>query len=262
MTPTNRNPIAEAHLGDVWKANRSMGLGRALQKAGYGTRKVADAIVSAGRVVVDGVTVTDPKSMVGSDTVIHLDGKPMRKVLKVYMVLNKPARMGCTPGEGEPMELVSQILPSDIPGLRPVGRMDARNMGLLLITNDKDWNTLMVDSDHLENEYRIQVEGELTVLEVGVISAGINIPKMGAFKPLSVRIVEVMNGKTVLNVVLTEGKIRQLRRMFSTLRHKIIYLLRIRIGDLRLGNLPPGRHRYMTSREVQSLRNLVAQKPK
>ncbi len=256
--PHNKDP----RFGDVYVVARPMGLGRALQKAGYGTRKAAEAIVMAGRVTVDGVGRKDPKSMVDRSSVILVDGQPLRKVQKVHMVLNKPARALCTARDGADGPLVADLLPRHIPGLRPVGRMDARNTGLLLVSNDKDWNTLVGECGHLEHEYRVQVEGELTDLEVSVISAGLNIPKLGMFKPLSVRIVEVLNGRTVLNVVLTRGKVRQLRRMFSTLRHKIIYLRRIRIGDVRLDNLAPGGLRALSSREVQVLRNLASRKPR
>lgn len=250
------------HLGDLWVPSRPIGLGRALQKAGHGTRKAAEAIVSTGRVKVDGQVVTDPKVMVDRTRKIELDGQPLRAVQKVYLALNKPVRVASTPREGEQTVLVSSLLPAEIPGMRPVGRMDARNTGLMLASNDKDWNALLGECSHLEHEYRVQVEGELTELEEGVIGAGLNIPKMGLIKPLSVRIVEVLNGKTVLNIVLTEGKIRQLRRLFTTLRHKIIYLRRVRLGDLAMGSLPPGKIRYLTTREVQALRNLATRKPR
>jgi len=250
----------DPRFGDPYVPTRPMGLGRALQKAGYGTRKVAEGIVLSGRVLVDGRLQKNPKSMIDRGSEILVDGQPLRKVQKVHMVLNKPARVGCTFREGDGSQLVTDLLPRDIPGLRPVGRMDARNTGLLLVSNDKDWNSQVGECQHLEHEYRVQVEGELTELEVGVISAGLNIPKMGMFKPLTVRIVEVLNGRTVLNMVLTKGKVRQLRRMFSTLRHKIIYLRRVRIGDVRLGTLAPGTSRALNSREVQALRNLAAHK--
>ncbi len=260
MTDRNLDSPFNHHLGQRWIVSRPMGLGRVLQQAGYGTRKAAEAIVLSGRVRVDGKMETDPKIMVDSTSEIILDREPLREVLNIYIALNKPARTACGPGEGDHPQFVAEILPFGVPGLRPSGRMDARNTGLLLVSNDKDWNAALAESALIEHEYRIQVEGELNELEVGVISAGITIPKMGTFKPLSVRVVETMNGKTVLNIVLTDGKIRQLRRMFSTLRHKIIYLRRIRIGDIRLGNLPPAEHRHLTTREVQALRNLAGMK--
>ena len=245
------------HLGLRWSAKRPMGLGRALQKAGFGTRKVAESIVLAGRVQVDGRLELDPKVMIDSSSEIFLDNEVLRQVIPAYLVLNKPVRVVCVQSDGVECQLVSDFMPSGVPGLRPVGRMDSRSTGLILVSNDKDWSNALTDTVQLEHEYRVQVEGELTELEVGVMDAGIVLPKMGSFKPKSVQVVEFMNGRTVLNVVLTDGKVRQLRRMFTTLRHKIFYLRRIRFGDVRLEYLAPGRWRDLSAREIQSIRTVA-----
>ena len=252
----------EGKEGVVWVAGRPMGLGRALQKAGYGTRKSAEAIVASGRVQVDGRLETDPKVMIGPKSDIQLDNHPLCGVVPTYIVLNKSLRVVCVPSDGPDCQLVSEFLPNNLPGLRHVGRMDSRSTGLLLVSNDNIWNSALVESNRLEHEYRVQVAGTLTDLEVKVIEAGINLPKMGSFKPMSVRIVELMNGRTVLNIVLTDGKVRQLRKMFVTLRHKIFYLRRVRVGDVRLGHLAPGTWRHLTTREVQAIRDLAEAKPK
>lgn len=248
---------ADKNLGPVWRAKRAMGLGRALQKAGYGTRKEAELLVTAGRVQVDGRQVSDPKVMIHSGSEIRLDQEVLREVVPSYLVLNKPQRVVCVQSDGPDCPLVRDLLPADIPGLRTLGRMDGRSTGLLLASNDLVWLSSLEESGKLEQEYRIQVDGELSDLEVSVIGAGINLPKMGFFKPVSVTIVETMNGRTVLNMVLVEGKIRQLRRMFTTLRHKIIYLRRVRVGPLRLGHLGPGKWRFMTLQEAKNLKELV-----
>ena len=240
-------------LGSRWVAKRSMGLGRALQKAGFGTRKVAESIVMVGRVQVDGCLEMDPKIMIGPDSDIHLDNEPLRQVVPVYIVLNKPLRVVCVPSDGVDCQLVSEFLPPDVPGLRPVGRMDNRSTGLIIASNDSAWGNALTDTMELEHEYRVQVEGELSEMEVGVMGAGMVLPKMGSFKPKTVRVVELMNGHTVLNIVLTDGKVRQLRRMFTTLRHKITYLRRVRIADIRLEYLPAGKWRDLTPREIESI---------
>lgn len=246
----------------LWETSRPMGLGRALQKAGYGTRKVAETIVKSGRVQVDGRAETDPKVMVGPKSEIFLDNHPLYEVVPSYMILNKPLRVVCVLSDGPDCQLVSEFLPTNLPGLRPVGRMDSRSTGLIMISNDNVWNSALSESSILEHEYRVQVEGTLTDIEVNVIEAGITLPKMGSFKPLSVRIVELMNGRTVLNIILTDGKVRQLRKMFTTLRHKIFYLRRVRVGDIRLGQLPPGKWRHLTSKEIQATSELAGDKSK
>ena len=180
------------HLGPLWIAKRSMGLGRALQKAGFGTRKVAESIVASGRVQVDGRLEVNPKVMIGPASEIFLDNELLRQVIPSYLVLNKPLRVVCVPSDGAECPLVVDFLPSDVPGLRPVGRMDSRSTGLILVSNDKEWGNSLTETDQLEHEYRVQVEGELTELEVGIMEAGIVLPKMGTFRPKSVRIVELM----------------------------------------------------------------------
>jgi pseudouridine synthase len=97
------------------------------------------------------------------------------------------------------------------------------------------------------------VEGELTDLEIAVMTAGVHLPNLGLFRPLSVKVVEILNGQTVVTMVIREGKIRQIRRMFSTLRHKVVFVRRIRIGNIRLGDLPAGGIRHLTAGEVHSI---------
>ena len=248
--------------GILWVASRPMGLGRALQKAGYGSRKVAESVVLSGRVQVDGRTENDPKVMIGPDSEIQLDNRPLREAVPAYIVLNKSQRVVCVQSDGPDCQLVSEFMPRNVTGLRHVGRLDSRSTGLLLVSNDNGWISTLSESNKLEHEYRVQVEGSLTQLEVTVIEAGINLPKMGTFKPLSVRIVELMNGRTVLNIILTDGKVRQLRKMFTTLRHKIFYLRRVRVGDVRLGQLAPGTWRHLTAKEVETTRQLAGSKGK
>jgi pseudouridine synthase len=112
---------------------------------------------------------------------------------------------------------------------------------------------MVTDSRVLDQEFRVQVEGELTKLEIGVMTAGVHLPKMGLFKPLSVKIVEVLNSRTVITMVVREGKIRQVRRMLNTLRHKVVFVRRTRIGNIRLGDLPIGGVRHLTADEIRSI---------
>jgi len=236
-----------------WQPPRKMGLARALQQAGWGTRRQTELLVGTGRVSVDDEPCTDPRRAVEPGNIIALDGKPLTTVKFRYFAFHKPARVVCAPSDGPNRRLVAEFLPTDVPGLRPAGRLDGKTTGLLLISNDRAWNAEVAGSAHLEQEYRLQLEGELTDLEVGVLTAGVHLPNLGVFRPLSVRIIERMAGRTVLALVVREGKIRQVRRMFSTLRHKITLLRRVRIGEIRLGDLAAGGLRALTEAEVASV---------
>ena len=246
---------------EPWHPARKMGLARALQKAGYGTRKQVDAIVLAGRVEVDGERRVDPRGAVDRTSVIAVDGRIVASVRFTYYAFHKPARVVCTTVDGPGRKLVQEFLPRGVPGLRPAGRLDGKTTGLLLISNDPEWISAITGSDHLDQEYRLQVEGELSDIEIGVLTAGVHLPNLGVFRPLSVRIIERMAGRTVLSMVVREGKIRQVRRMFGTLRHRIILLRRIRIGEIRLGDLAAGGLRALSPQEVASVRGDAADGP-
>lgn len=231
-----------------------MGLARLLQKAGCGTRRETEALVTGGRVTVGGEICTDPRSAVEPGQEVLVDGADLDDMRYRYFAFHKPARVVCTESDGPDRRLVSEFLPGSIPGLRTAGRLDSKTTGLLLISNDPSWNTIVVESGIIEQEYRLQVEGELTDLEMGLVTTGVHLPGMGIFRPLSVQIVEMMSGRTVVNIVVREGKVRQIRRMFGTLRHRIQLLRRIRIGDIRLADLSAGTLRALTGREIESVR--------
>jgi len=236
-----------------WKPVRAMGLARALMKAGYGTRKQTGKMVAEGRISVSGEIILDPNRMLEPGAQIHLDGEPLAQLKNSYYAFNKPVRVVCSPSEGPERRLVSDYFPNNIPGLQTVGRLDGKTVGLLLISNDRRWSNLVTGSKVLDQEFRVQVEGELTDLEISVMTAGVHLPNMGLFRPLSVKVVETLNSRTVVTMVVREGKIRQVRRMLSTLRHKVVFVRRIRIGSIRLGDLPVGGIRHLTAGEIHSI---------
>lgn len=250
---TRRTKPADPTPPDPWRPARKMGLARALQKAGWGTRRRTEEIVVSGRVAVDGRKVDDPRFAVEPGCTISVDGEVLTEVPFRYYAFHKPGHVVCTGVEAAGKRVVDEFLPRDVPGLRPAGRLDTRTTGLLLVSNDPSWNNTVTTSGNLEQEYRVQVEGELTDLEIGVITAGVHLPNLGLFRPLSVRIIEKMTNRTVVVMTVREGKVRQIRRMFATLRHKITLLRRIRIGEIRLGDLVSGSLRPLSDREIASV---------
>jgi 23S rRNA pseudouridine2605 synthase len=252
-TPEKPGPPPKPAPPPPWHPPRNMGLARAMHHAGWGTRREVEAVVAAGRVDLDGKRCTDPRAPVTPASEIALDGRPLVEVGVRYYAFHKPARVVCSAIDASHQRLVADFLPRDIPGLRAAGRLDSRTTGLILVSNDPAWNTAVTGNVNLEQEYRLHVEGELTDLEVGVLTAGVHLPNLGVFRPLSVAVLECGGGRTALSLVVRGGKIRQVRRMFSTLRHKITLLRRVRIGDLRLGDLPAGGLRPLTEREARSL---------
>lgn len=238
---------------DPWHPVRRMGLARALQKAGWGTRRRTEILVEEGRVTVDGRPAGDPHAPVEPGSTIEVDGEVLTKAAFRYYAYHKPFHVVCTGYEATGKRLVEEFLPRDVPGLRPAGRMDSRTTGLLLVSNDPSWNNRATTSGGIDQEFRVQVEGEMNEMEIGVITAGVHLPNLGLFRPLSVRIIEKMNNRTVMVMTVREGKVRQIRRMFTTLRHKVTLLRRIRIGEVRLGDLVAGSLRPLTQREIAAM---------
>ncbi|MEN8006303.1 MAG: pseudouridine synthase [Candidatus Krumholzibacteriota bacterium] len=244
---------SSAPPAERWKPSRAMGLARALMKAGYGTRIQTSEMVVEGRITVDDEVIFDPNSMIDVGSLVCLDGEPLARLRPSYYAFNKPVRVVCSVSDGPERRLVAEFFPRNVPGLQTTGRLDGKTTGLLLISNDRRWNNLVTGSRCLEQEFRVQVEGELTEIEIGVMTAGVHLPNLGLFKPLSVKVVEILNNRTVVTMVVREGRIRQVRRMLSTLRHKVVFVRRTRIGEIRLGDLPSGGIRHLTAGEVRSV---------
>lgn len=238
---------------DRWKPARPMGLARALMKAGYGTRNQTSQMIREGHISVGDEIVFDPNFALETGSQIYLDGEPLTILKHSYYAFNKPVRVVCAPSDGPGRSLVSDYFPSSVPGLQTAGRLDSRTVGLLLISNDRPWNNQVTSSKFLDQEFRVQVEGELTELEISVMTAGVHLPNLGLFRPLSVKVVEILNDRTVVTMVVRQGKVRQVRRMLNTLRHKVVFVRRIRIGAIRLGDLPAGGIRHLTAGEIHSI---------
>jgi 23S rRNA pseudouridine2605 synthase len=159
----------------------------------------------------------------------------------------------CREADGHGRRLAAEYFPQDVTGLQTAGRIDIRTSGLVLVSNDAGWNNVVAGDPELDHEYRVQLQGELTELELTVMGAGIQLPGTGAFKPRSVTILEVAQGQTLLRATVGGGQIRPLRRMFAGLRHKILSLRRVRIGPVELGLLPMGQLRALTEEQVREL---------
>ena len=244
-----------------WSPDRMMGLARALNKAGWGSRRQTVEMVEEGSISVDGEIVFDPLFPVSPASKILLDGQEPVLDRKSYFAFHKPIRVVAGPGDVGGRKLVNEFFPSWVPGLQAAGRLDGCTTWLMLVSNDPAWNNRVASELKPEQEFRVQVEGNLGEVEVSVISATIHLPGMGIFRPLSVKIIEVLNGRTVLSMVVKDGKVRQIRRMFTTLRHNTTLMRRIRIGEIRLGDLAVGRVRPLTEKEVQFIRDCPVADP-
>lgn len=235
-------------------SQRKIGLARALSKLGYCSRSKASELIRASRVRLNGALRSDPETPVhlGKDR-IEVDGQAVAASSKVYIMLNKPRGIVTTAADEKGRDTVYSLLNDGLPWVAPVGRLDKASEGLLLLTNDSEWAArITAPETHLDKTYHVQIgvvadEALLQSLECGVQSDG----EMLRAKRASV----LRHGErnSWLEIVLDEGKNRQIRRMLEGLGVEVLRLVRVAIGPLQLGTLAKGASRALTSAEKLSL---------
>ena len=253
-SPRDESPPDGASPAGEGPREKLRGLARTIAKAGWATRPQAEALVRNGRVRVDGRVTRDPHLGVALSSDIRIDGLRLVEAPRRYFAWHKPAHVSVGPGERDRRRASPEGLPPGIVGLRAAGRLDPETTGLVLISNDPAWNANATGGAGLEKEYLVRIAGAFSELEFGVVTAGMHIPKLGFVRPVTARVEERGEGWTILRLVMLEGKNRQIRRIFSTLRHEVLALQRIRIGPVRLDGLAPNLVRPLTESEVELVR--------
>ncbi len=236
------------------KESRKVGLARALSKLGYCSRSQAAKHIRDGRVRLNGATRRDPEVPVYLDRDrIEVDGNTVSGESKIYLILNKPRGVVTTASDEKGRDTVYSLLGDEITWVGPVGRLDKASEGLLLITNDSEWGARVSDPDsHLDKTYHVQIgalEGEALVVKLlrGVHSGG------EFLRATQARVLRIGEKNTWLEIVLDEGKNRQIRRMLESLGIEVLRLIRVAIGPLPLGQLGKGKYRALTVAEKAAL---------
>jgi 23S rRNA pseudouridine2605 synthase len=242
--------VAEGHD----RPGRRVQLHRALAKLGWGSRKMAWQWVRAGQVQVDGRVVTDPLTWVDLDRQrITRQGQEAVAAASVVLALHKPRGVVTTRQDERGRKTVYDLLPAGGPWLFPVGRLDADSEGLLILTNDAALAVRLTEPEHhIPKTYRVWVTGSPGEEVLQRLRDGIALPD-GPTRPAGVRLVKRRRGQTVIEMVLTEGRNRQVRRMWAAVGHKVRQLVRVAIGAFLLGDLPSGSCRTLGEPEVRLL---------
>jgi 23S rRNA pseudouridine2605 synthase len=232
-----------------------MRLQRALARAGVRSRRSAEVLIEEGRVRVNGRVAKLGSSADPTTDRITVDGKPLQPAQEAWIALNKPVGHVVTRRDAEGRPTVFQLVPR-VPGLTYVGRLDAMTGGLLLLTTDGDAvNRLTHPRYEVEKTYRVRVHGR-SAAEIRTLLAR-PVPIDGrpvAMLPPTIRPAD--GGSTDIQLVLTEGRNRIVRRLCEALGLKVERLTRISHGPVRLGRLAPGAWRHLTGREIAALRAL------
>ena len=233
-----------------------MRLDKALTLAGY-TRSEAKALIARGRVTVDGMVVRDSAKAVAPGDV-YLDGAPIDGELELYIMIHKPAGV-VTATEDKHFPTVVSLLPEKLQRRKigPVGRLDKDVTGLVLLTtNGQLAHRLISPKWKAEKCYRAECEGKLDESCIAAFERGIEL-KDFTTQPAKMEILSSGEEGSVADVILTEGKYHQVKRMFQAIGHPLTKLMRLRIGCVSLDeSLEPGQYRNLTAEEVMGLKEM------
>jgi 23S rRNA pseudouridine2605 synthase len=238
------------HAGPLKK----VGLARAISKLGYCSRARAAELICSGRVHLNGALRRDPETPVhiGKDR-IEIDGQPLAGTEKIYLVLNKPRGVITSASDEKGRETVYACLPSGLPWVAPVGRLDKASEGLLLITNDSEWAArIAAPETHLDKTYHVQLATIADERLLNELRKGIQADDEW-LRVKHAGILRHGERNSWIEIVLDEGKNRQIRRILEHFRIEVLRLVRVAIGPLALGELPKGGTRPLELTEKQAL---------
>ena len=236
------------------RESRRVGLARALSKLGYCSRSQAAALIRAGRVRLNGAARRDPEAPVhlGRDR-IHVDGRAIDAASQIYLMLNKPRGVVTTASDEKGRPTVYSLLSEALPWVGPVGRLDQASEGLLLLTNDSEWAARITDpASHLDKTYHVQVAATGIESLTEMLVTGVRCDRE-LLRAKQAGVLRLGEKNTWLEIVLDEGKNRQIRRMLEHSGVEVLRLVRVAIGPLVLGTLAKGHSRALTPAEKKSL---------
>ena len=229
-----------------------------LADAGIASRRKSEELILAGRISVNGDIVTELGVKVDDKKdKVTFDGNPVSIDSKlVYIMLNKPVGYVTTVKDQFNRPAVVDLLKGVKERVFPVGRLDYDTSGLLLLTNDGDLTFKLTHPKHnVEKTYRAKVFGTPTTIEMSMFRRGLVIEGKKT-APAKISIVESQTKMCVVDISITEGRNRQVRKMCSAIKHPVSTLKRTAIGEIELGDLSVGKFRYLTDKEVKYLKKL------
>jgi pseudouridine synthase len=224
---------------------------RVLSKAGVGSRTEARSWIARGRVQVNGRVVRDPDAWVDLERDrVSFDGKPLRSRERIYLLMYKPKGYLTTYRDPQGRPTIYDLLPEGTPYVSPVGRLDLDTSGLLILTNDTQLAERLTNPDyHVPKTYLVKASRHLADDDLDALRRGLEL-RDGPTRPAAVTRLR----EAVFEITITEGRNRQVRRMVEALDAKVLKLVRVAIGPLRIGKMQIGSVRELTDAEVRQLR--------
>ena len=229
-------------------------LQKIIAHAGICSRRKAETYIAGGRVAIDGNIVTQPGLKVdAAKTTITVDGKPINRQRNIYILLHKPVGYVTTMHDPQGRPIVTDLLPDVDKRVFPVGRLDLNSEGALLLTNDGALaNKILHPRFEVNKTYEATVKGHPRAGSLQKLKQGILLDGHKTW-PAALRIVRKSKASTTIEVIIHEGKKRQVRKMFQAIGHPVLRLKRTAYGGLKLGSLPPGKYRFLTKIDLKQL---------
>jgi len=232
-------------------------LQKLIAQAGIASRRGAEQLMIDGEVSVNGAVVSELGTKADPETDhIKVRGKLINSALsgreKVYLLLNKPKGYLSSAADPEGRKLVSDLV-KGFGRLHPVGRLDFNTEGLLILTNDGEFTNAVATSKKIPKVYSVKVKGLPTPVAIRKLARGVVLEDGYRTAPAEIETLPPTDKNGWYEVTLYEGHNQQIRKMFDSIRHSVVKLKRIRIGDVADDNLPVGAYRKLTEKEVRSL---------
>jgi 23S rRNA pseudouridine2605 synthase len=232
-----------------------VGLARALSKLGYCSRQQAVELIRQGKVRLNGATPKNPETPVrlGADR-IEVQGQSLKSAEKIYLMLNKPRGIVTSASDEKGRDTVYSLLPPDLTWLAPVGRLDKASEGLLLFTNNSQWNARITNpATHLDKTYHVQIAAITDSSLLENLERGVETERSELLRCKRASLLRSGEKNSWLELTLDEGKNRHIRRILDALGIEVLRLIRVSIGPLQLGDLPKSAHRPLTLAELTAL---------
>jgi 23S rRNA pseudouridine2605 synthase len=257
-TSLQARPREGIEVGQESGDNRER-LQKVLAAAGIASRRECEQLILEGRVEVDHQVVTElGKRVDPRRQEIRVDGEALPRPKLVYFAVNKPSGVVSTSSDPAGRPRVIDLLPPNSPRAYCVGRLDISTEGLILVTNDGELANGLTHPRHgVEKIYQVQVAGQVDRDVIAQLQRGMHLAE-GFAHAKHVRIKSRRKRSTILEMVLDEGRNREVRRLLARVGHKVQRLKRVAVGPVRLGDLPVGAVRPLSRKEIQSLERAVA----
>ena len=238
------------------KEDKTMRLAKYLSNAGIASRRRCEELIAEGRVTVNGKTVTTVCLITPGEDVVAYEGATITIGAKEYYIFNKPVGYTCTASDPHAKRIIYDLLPENMKPLFYVGRLDKDTEGLLVMTNDGELTQcLSHPSNCIEKKYIADVSGDFSNDIAKQMTDGIT-DEGELLKAQRVKLLRMDEGHFILEIVLTEGKKREVRRLCAATGLKVNRLARVSLGNLQLGDLPSGEFRKITDKELFELKKL------